>query len=176
MKKLHFPLFPLLVTAIILAAAPSCKTNEKNYRRAYEKATAANDRDVTPFDRTIYARYRNQARDLTLTTVAGDTVPAVAQQVAVTPDGGGINEWLKTYSIVAGSFKQLFNARSLAQRLAQAGVPRAFVVQTAEPYYYVLAGSYNDRQQAVDQLNALSANPPLPLRQGHPFILVDSRR
>lgn len=148
----------------------SCRTNEKNYRQAYEKAVAKNDRGVTEFENTIYNRYRGRVTDVPV-ELDGKTVDTRMMRVKVTEDGGGINEWLKQYSVVVAEFKQRFNANSLRTRFVDAGYPRAFIVENAEPYYYVLAGSSSSLQDMVSLADSIKANSPLPLKEGFPYIM-----
>lgn len=167
MKKI---LYVALVALVASTVITGCKTSEKNYREAYERATAKNDRDVTDFDKTIYARYRNQTREQQL-EVDGKAVPVKLVQVRVTNDGGGIPEWLKAYSVVVAEFKQLFNANSMRKRFAEAGYPRTFLVENAEPYYYVIVESTNDLAAAATLCDSLKASSPLPLKADFPYIL-----
>lgn len=149
-----------------------CKTTEKNYRQAYERTVnSGNPNNVTDFNQTIYGRQRSAARDVAGVTSSGDTINTRVTAVAVTPDGGGINEWLKRYNVCVGEFKQLFNAKSLRTRFVDAGYPRSFIVQNSEPYYYILAGSYDTLDQAVEALKALESANPITLQIGFPYIL-----
>lgn len=65
----------------------------------------------------------------------------------------------------------MFNAKSMRQRLCDKGYTGAFVVQTAEPYYYVVAQDYDDQSQAAAALKRMRANPPFRLRDPLPFLL-----
>lgn len=160
----------LAVAVALTVAVTSCKTTEKNYREAYEKAVADNDRGVTDFDKTIYNRYRGQARDVTA-NVDGRTVNTRMMQVKVTPDGGGIREWLRKYSVVVAGFKQIFNARSMQKRFVDAGYARTFLVENGEPYYYIVIDSSDDLTPMVNLADSLSAASPVPLKEGFPYIL-----
>ena len=162
--------------SVIAVGVASCKTSEANYRAAYEKAIAGRD-SLTALENTIYGKHRRNAT--TSLAIAGkDTVEMVSTRVKVTEGGGGINESLKPYSLVVGQFKQLVNAKSLRERLVEAGYPRAFVVETAEPYYYILLYSYPTRAEAVDACMALQKNSssfPIALREGLPMVLFCPR-
>lgn len=164
---------PAIVGIIILAAslATSCKTTEKNYRTAYQRTIAAdNDSDRTQFDQTIYGRYRRDMR-MTPVIIGNDTLDVRAQRITLTTECGGINENIKEYLVVAGEFKQLFNARSMCERLRLNGYPGAFVVQNAEPYYFVITQGYHTAAQAHDAIDKIKSQPPFRLRQGMPWIL-----
>lgn len=162
----------MLVLGGILGALTACKTTEANYRAAYEKAVADNDRDVTPFEATIYNRIRSQMREQTY-TLEGKEIKTYSIRVKVTEDGGGIREWLKRYNLVVAEFKQVFNARSMRQRLVDSGFPRTFIVENGEPYYYIIVDSTNDLGEAAAFADSIRAegNFPLPLKDGFPYIL-----
>lgn len=164
-------LYAVVVAALSCAVVllTGCKPSEKNYRAAYEKTMAA--RTVADeADSTIYSQMR---RDFHLKhkVVDGDTIATRSQHIKVTPDGGGIAEMLKTYSVVAAQFKQLFHAQSMRERLFEAGYPQSFIVETAEPYYYVLTGSYPTIEQAAAALKRLSNDNSVQLKAPAPFVL-----
>jgi len=160
---------------IILAsvALSSCKTTEANYRAAYEKTIAARDSSDS-LDDTIYGRGRS-AGTRTVETSNGN-VEVKTQLVKVTADGGGISENLHRYNVVAGQFKQKFNAVSMRNRLADSEYPGAFVVETSEPYYYIIVGSYATPDEAQKALEALKAAELKSVRPPCPFILDATAR
>ena len=155
---------------IVAATLAGCKTNEKNYREAYEKAVAKNDRNVTDFENTIYNRFRRQVTQSSVQT-ADSVVPTKVIRVRVTTDGGGIREWLRKYSVVVGEFKQQFNANSMRQRFVNAGYPRTFLVENGEPYYYVVVDSSNDIEPLVALADSIAVSSPVALNEGFPYIL-----
>lgn len=171
MKKLLF----IIGAVVTLFAVQSCKTTEANYRAAYEKAVAGRDEGVD-IDSTIYGKVRRQMTPQTVTGSDGRTYEVKSQLVRLTPDGGGIRENLREFNVIAGQFKQLFNARSLRERLVDLGYPEAFVVQTAEPYYYVIIASRKDVVQAGEVLAKIKADPPVPMKEPCPFILKSTNR
>lgn len=164
-------ILPLIAaTALII---PACKTTEKNYRTAYERTMAAQDSTRTRFDQTIYGKYRREVRT-TKAVIAGDTVDIRTQRVYITP-GDSVPKGLKSYCVIVGQFKQLFNAQSMRQRLRDKGYTDAHILQTAEPYYYVAATAYDDHTQAAASLKRIQAAPPFRLRAPLPFILHPAR-
>lgn len=163
----------LAITALVAILIPSCKTTEKNYRTAYERTMTAQDTTHLEFEQTIYGRYRRDMR-VSESIVGGDTVATRIQRVFITP-GDSVPNMLKNYNLVVGQFKQLFNAKSMRQRLCDKGYTGAFVVQTAEPYYYVVAQDYDGQSQAAAALKRMRANPPFRLRDPLPFLLRPAR-
>lgn len=170
MKGLHILLLTLF-TSMVFA---SCKTTEANYRAAYEKTIAARDSSES-IDDTIYGKERRQKKTNTVESAHG-SVEVTTQMVKVTKNGGGTPENLRRYNVVAGQFKQQFNAISLRNRLADSGYPGAFVVETAEPYYYIVTGSYGSIDEASEALNKLKAASPQGVREPCPFILDATAR
>lgn len=159
----------MLIAALV--AVTSCKTSEANYREAYDKAMAGRD-SVAGFESTIYGRYRRQMHS-EVAVVGGDTVEVRVQAVMATPDGGGTGETLRTYGLVVGQFKQAFNARSLRERLAGAGYQRAVIVNTAEPYYFVLLDTYDALSEASAAAREITSDKdfPVAMKSPLPFIL-----
>lgn len=161
----------LAAAAAWLVGLAACKPTEANYRTAYEKAVAGRSDEA---DSTIYTKIRREFVPGTLTY--GDrSFPTGSQFVKATEDGGGVAESVKRYCVVAGQFKQIFNAKSMRERLAEGGYPGAFVVQTREPYYFVVAGSSHEIQPAVELFDRLQADTALRLREPAPFILLPSQ-
>ena len=173
MKHLRSILYVTAAFAMMLSGG--CKTTEANYRQAYEKAIAARD-SSDHIDTTIYGQIRRQFNEQAVVTVSGDTVSVRVMHVRVTPDGGGIAENLHRYNVVAGQFKQLFNARSMRNRMADNGFPGAFVVETAEPYYYVVASSHNTAAEASAALKSILQADAIRMKEPCPFILDATTR
>ncbi|MDE6612608.1 MAG: SPOR domain-containing protein, partial [Muribaculaceae bacterium] len=73
--------------------------------------------------------------------------------------------------VVVAQFKQRFNAFSMRERLADGAYSTAFVVETSEPYYYVVAASYADVTEADRALSEIKQAGDIVLRQPCPFIL-----
>ena len=158
-----------IAAAVALLALSACKTTEENYRAAYEKTMEARS-EAAAIDSTIYGVHRRQMGTQSVQTAQGP-VEVRTQLVRVTDGGGGIAENLKRYCLVVGQFKMLFNAKSLRERLVDLGYPSAFVVETAEPFYYIVLNSYSDVDQAARELEAFKAAAPIALKEPCPFIL-----
>lgn len=164
MKKLLI----IMAAALMLAA---CKTTEANYRAAYEK-TIAGRQGRDSLENTIYGANR-RGMGTRLAIAGADSADVKTQRVRVTEGGGGVTEWLHPYNVAVGQMKQSFNALSLRERLADAGYPRAFVVETSEPFYYIIVESYDTEAKAVHAAAALRARKdfPVPMRPPMPLVL-----
>lgn len=151
-----------------------CRTSEANYRSAYEKAIAGRDSSLA-VDSTIYGKYRRQMNARTIELPDGRACEVITQRVRLTDDGGGSAESLHRYSVVVARFKQLFNAKSMRNRLANADYPGAFIVQTGEPMYYVVISSHTTASEADSALRAIPEGK-IAMKDPLPFILDATRR
>lgn len=166
MKKLIF----ILLTVVSFA---SCKTSEANYRAAYERTVASRE-DSDKDDNTIYGGARRQPSQSYMMNGA-DTIYINVKRVSPLVEDGEIRPDMKQLMLVVGQFKQKFNAQSLRERVAANGYPKAFVVQTAEPYYYIVADSYDNISQAAAALEEIRKKAPVVMKDPVPFILRDPR-
>lgn len=158
-------------------AVSSCKTTEANYRAAYEKAIAGQDGDdAADLDDTIYGQARKPMDHSTVALAGGGTADVAVHIVRVTEGGGGTNERLHRYNVVVAQFKQRFNAISYRDRLADNGAPSAFVVETAEPYYYVVLSSHDSLEAAAEALKAYAGKTVIAPKKPCPFILDATAR
>lgn len=161
MKKL---LFIAIVAALTMGA---CKTNEANYRDAYEKAKAK--RTETGDSATTSAL--RSASDPKPLTVDGITVPALTMPVRVTKKVSPDAVELARYCVVVAQFRQIFNARSMSERLREQGFDGAFVVEDRDQNYYVVAGTTGIIADAVALMDRLNADPAVVLRAPYPYVL-----
>ena len=157
----------LIIIALIALLISGCKTTEANYRQAYERAIAARDSVET------YGEAAHRM-DMRVVVIGNDSVCVKNERVRPI-DGGGAPVDILAYNVVVGQFKQRFNAMSLRTRLVDAGYADAFVVETAEPYYYIILSTHGDVAAAARALRAIPAGFPVAMRSPLPFILQTSR-
>lgn len=157
-----------VASALPALALLSCKTTEENYRAAYEKAIEAQN-DSTSLESTIYGAQRRRVVEATVNTAEG-SVEVRRARVRVT-DGTGSPDDLHQYNVVVGQFKQVFNAKSLRQRLVDKGFDKTFVVETSEPYYYIVVGSFDSAAEAQDAMNEFKTKNVITMRDELPFVL-----
>ncbi len=159
----------------LLLLAASCKPTEQNYRQAYEKAVAG--RNEASQDSTMYGRIRSSRQhEIGHIGAGGRQAPVVSVFVKITDNGGGEADDVRRYCVVAGQFKQVFNARSMRERLTANGYPDAFVMQTGEPYYYVVAASYDDSGPAAQMLERLASDESLKLKEPMPMLVQPAQK
>ena len=161
-----------IILLLTVAAFSACKTTEANYRAAYDKAVAGRD-SAMQFDQTIYGNQRRAIDARLVTTDEGDSSEIRTLRVAVLPEGGGLAEWLRAYNVVVGQFKQKINAVSMRERLSDAGYPRAMVLETPEPYYYVVVESYSGVPEAIKAVQKIKDDSKFPIsfREPLPYIV-----
>lgn len=164
----------IAISVLAAAVLGGCKTTEANYRGAYEKAVEA-QAGQPDIDDTIYGNVRRQSNRHEVALADGKKIAVEAMRVRITENGGAVPENLKRYNVVAGQFKQLFNAQSLRKRLSD-NYAGAFIVETAEPYYYVVAESFADINDAASALARIKATAPVPMKEPLPFILERAGR
>ena len=160
---------PFVVVLLSLLGAVGCKTNEANYRQAYEVAVNKS-RESSGVDSTIYSRIRNSAQTSAL-VVKGDSLPMRTEYIGYTDDGGASREMLKIYNVVVGQFKQVFNARQMRARLINSGYDSAFIVHTREPLYYVCTATCATADEAAAEYARVRNDKSIVLTAPLPFIL-----
>ena len=159
MRKLFF----IAAAALLLAG---CKANQAVYKKVYESAVAT--RDSNSVDPTIYDHYREMARQRIIKL--GDV-----EFVSFTREPEADPSLMQRYNVVVASFKQIFNARRMRDRLSTVGYQTPFIVQTREPLYYVVASTANSAQAALDALRHVEADSNLRLKKPMPFVLMPAQ-
>lgn len=162
----------LSVITLALNTVQSCKTNEENYRSAYEKAK---EKDRAGLDSTVYSRIRHEARPANV-VVGGDTLNMRSEYVRITDGQEIMQSELKRYDVVVAQFKQLFHAKSMRRRMAEGGWNGAFIVETREPLYYVVAFATDDPADAALARDSLLRQSPVALTDPCPWVLRPANR
>ncbi len=163
--KKYIKAFPV---ALILAVLAGCKPTEANYRAAYLAAKEKTEAE-SPVEATIYERIRKEAVNSGL-IYGNDTIPMMTMPVKCTP-GLSDPSMVNRYSVAVARFKQIFNARSMAERLRVQGHENATVVENGEPLYYVIASTYASADSAVVGFGKLVSDDNVKCRPPYPCIL-----
>ncbi len=158
-----------VIILVLAAVLTGCKTNENNYRQAYEAAVAQRE-ESAGLDSTIYSRIRNSARTSKL-VVGADSLPVRTEYIGYTEDGGASRATVKRYNIVVGQFKQVFNAKAMRKRLLEQGYDSAFIVHTREPLYYVVTATCATPEDAAREFERVKSDKNIVLRAPVPFVL-----
>ncbi len=167
MKKLRF-----IIPAILLGLIVSCKPSEKNYRQAYDR-TVEGRQEGEYLDSTIYNKFRIQGRPA-YAVVGSDTLHYRIERIGYTKGEGATPSSASRFQIVVGQFKQIFNAREMRRRMMEGGYAGAFIVQTGEPLYYVVALSQPDAAAAMVSLDSLRGRVDLGVRPPFPWVMMPS--
>lgn len=151
-----------LCSLLVLA---SCKSKESAYRKAYEKAKAAemttdnSSSETSAAAATTTAPVTTQTAPVQQTTPVEENVPVRSENVSLI-DGEG----LRAYSVVCGSFSLKTNAEGLQQQLKNAGYNAQIAYNSqannGQGMYRVVASTYDDRASAVQSRSALRSTYP----------------
>lgn len=178
MKLFHHSTAAAVVAVVALSATAfvGCKPSEKSYKQAYDKVIAhQTETGNDGLEGTVYNRFREAAGERTLVTSAGDTITVRVQNIGFPADGGGSRDSTLTYNVVVGGFKQIFNAKALRDRMRALGY-KSFIVNTAEPLYYVVAATVSTPEEAAEQLRRVSSQSGYTPAREYPIILQPSFR
>lgn len=159
----------LSATGILLAFAAllsSCKTSEENYRKAYEAAVEKQNEAYTGEEISLMAR----EEAIPKTLFRGDSIPMKGVYVNTVKLDPPVAAALR-YNVVVATFKQQFNAKSVLDRLRQAGYPDGRLLIDRDQTYYVAPLSTDSLSEAVTALRRLQSSSPVPLRSPFPYIL-----
>lgn len=186
MKKIFF-----MTTALAAAMAfTSCRSSESAYKKAYEKAQAAQNQNQQYTQNNVQYGYGQQSTPVevtpvspTTTTTTVATTPATTTTVTTTPtttvpvqqkvDYSNVTvrtekaevvsgSALKEYSVVVGSFSVKANAEGLKSKLANAGYSSR-VIRTqvnGADWYRVVAASFSTKDEAAAFRASQQANYP----------------
>lgn len=159
--------FIISAIALMLCAA-GCKTNEKNYREAYLKAK---ERATDTGDSVTTADFR-ASREPQVINIDSVRMPVLTMHVALSEQAGNnADATIQRYMVCVGRFKQIFNAKSMRQRLADGGYPDAMVVYNGSQEYFVVACGTYVAAEAPALLEKVAHDSSLTLREPYPFIL-----
>lgn len=163
-----------MAAAVLFLAAPSCKTTQANMYDAYAKAIEGEKAREAEDNEIIGKKQEMGHQSVMLGN--GDSIDVTSKYLFVTKDGGGIRENIRRYCVVVGQFKQLFNAKSMRERLADDGYPVCFVAESSEPYYYVIVRGYDSINEAAEMLHKVEKDKTFKFKKPLPFIISTSSR
>ncbi len=158
----------IFFSVISLTLICSCKTNENNYREAYLKAINKNIATDSITEARIIAEALPQ-----LTTIDSTEVRIKSERLF--PDYNAEKQEFNKYNIIVASFKQIFNAKSMTDRINQYGY-NAFVLKNTDKQYYVVTFSTEIISIAIDKLEEIKQSFPITLRTPYPYIIKEPTR
>lgn len=148
----------LILTLAVLATLTlaGCKSKESNYKRAYEKAKAAELAQQTETEPvSITPVVAPVTTTTTPVTTADDNTNVRTERLNVMNGGT-----LKAYNVVCGSFKSPDNANNLRNTLVNAGYSAQVAQNPETGMYRVVASSFDDKASAISSRNTLRSTYP----------------
>lgn len=164
----------LRIFFVVLAAAltfAGCKTNEANYRAAYEKAKEKGQ--STAVDKSVYEQIDREDGPVAV-TVDNVQLPVKTLILSVADTQAFPNAKVLKYNVATAKFRQVFNANSMAKRLIANGFGYAFIAKDREGDFYVVACSTGDASEAQRQLDAVKASSVGTVAP-FPYVVVNGR-
>ena len=153
----------LLMVVFLLA---SCKTNEVNYRAAYD---IAKQKSMDGVDAETYEKMQRESMPSKI-VADGDTLRMMRASVGVAKYEGNEGVVLNRYNVAIAQFRQIFNAKAMMGRLKNQGYD-AMVLQNPDPMYIVVAGSVENKADAVALIKKLEKDKSIVLKDPYPCIL-----
>ena len=143
----------------IAFAFTSCKSSESAYKKAYEKAQAAQNytQQNTGYNAQDYGQQQTAVEVTPVTPTQTTTVNTAPVQdysnVSVRTENVTVvsGSALRAYSVVVGSFGVQANAGKLAQTLASKGLAARVVKAkvNGNDFFRVVAGSFDTKNEAA---------------------------
>lgn len=160
-------LFLICVIAIVMALT-GCKTSEANYRAAYEVAKEKRTQEIDAMTDASLAK-----AEMPQMQAIGETdMPVITLRLYAVAAEGANSVVPKLYSVAVAKFKQLFNARSLCQRLREGGLESAFVTMDREKNYYVITGTTSNEKEVVAIMSETESNNVFKAKTPFPSVII----
>jgi cell division protein FtsN len=160
MKKLMI----MSAAACVALMFTGCKTSESAYKKAYEKAKAAdNTTAVAQPTETYTPTYTPEVAPVVEVPATETKVVDNVDNVSVRQEKLSVvnGDGLKNFSVVVGSFSVKANAEGLQQRLKNQGYPAQLGYNADRNMYRVIATTFDTKGEAVqsrDQLRSQFAD------------------
>jgi len=154
----------LIIALAAFMGMTSCKTNEKNYKAAYDKAVVKQRNGIDSLTIAKIEKENNAATAI----VKGDSVRLITE-FANMVDGKYTD--VKRFNVVVAEFKQIFNARSMRDRInsIQKDAP-AYVVMNNKRLYYVISHGFATAPEAADYLKNIKKRLKMEVPLEYPWI------
>lgn len=156
-----------VTAAIFMLMITACKTNENNYRTAYEAARQHQQGDI---DATTYSLIKQEAMP-TAMAIGQDTLRVKTETVALYTDNStDSGQKLNPFNVVTGQFRQVFNAKAMRERLKNHGYD-AYIIETGEPLYYVVAGGCATKEEVPAIVKRVENDKNIVVKLPFPWVL-----
>ena len=162
----------VIVAAMFLPACRSAETKQEDYNKAYQTAIAAvekkrqadsdlSDDEYQAMLEASYPKFRD---------VGSEKVRMTGKFVKISEGQDSVS--FKKYNAVITEFRQLFNARSLASRMRDAGYTDVFIVETTDPLYYVVTATADTPEALLPAIHRLTDDKNVVKKAPYPLILI----
>lgn len=158
----------MMAVALLVGA---CKTSEANYRAAYEKAKDKGRSDAVEAEVYQQIEREQQPSELTFGSVS---FPARYMNLTTADINKENIGKVEKFSVVMASFRQAFNASSMAARLRDMGFEKAFVAIDRDGSYFVVAVSTSESETAAQSLTR-ALGMPTGARAPFPYVAVSAQ-
>ena len=155
-----------IVVVIVSLSMIGCKTTEQNYKQAYLLARESKKSD----DDALMATLVKQSQDPQMTMVNGEQLPMRKEFVSIISQEGDPKVEIKRYNVVVGRFRQIFNARSMRQRMCDLGY-NSYVLSDRQPVYYVAVESTDTIENALELYKKVKEDTRMVLKAPFPWVL-----
>ncbi len=152
----------LFILAVVFAALAlgGCKSKESAYKKAYEKAKAAEETTVVEEEDVVEIpvvtpMVETPVAETTVVVSSEDNESFRTENLSVV-DG----DVLKNYSVVVGSFSLKANAEGLTSTLRSAGYDARIAYNEERNMYRVVATSFDTRGEAISSRDELRGRYP----------------
>ena len=168
--KINTPILGHAAVAMIcIMLASGCKTTEANYKAAYETTVAHRNEKGADDVPGMKAAGTPEPKDIE--AAPGLTLPVITAWIGSTSeDGVAHRDSVKLYNVVVARFRQIFNARQMAERLRASGYGNATVLRTNDAYF-VSTATTSSPQEAQEALRHVADDQSLRLRSPYPLIV-----
>ncbi len=152
--------FIILTVFCIALLMTGCKSKESAYKKAYEKAKAAEETTVTEEEDVVEIpvvtpMVETPATETTVVVSNEDNESFRTEDLSVV-DGDN----LRSYSVVVGSFSLRANAEGLTATLRSAGYAARIAFNEERNMYRVVATSFDTRGEAIASRDELRGRYP----------------
>lgn len=161
----------LAAGCIWLLSATGCKTTESNYRSAYETARAKRDADAADMNVPQGMKLSNSATPAMTKIGTGISFPMATEFIRDDDKTVAGRDDLQRYTVVIAAFKQVFNAKALADRLKKGGIAEPLVFRNGPGMYFVGTMTTMQPAEAKAGLERVMSDSTIHCTEPFPYIL-----
>lgn len=135
----------LIILALFICFATSCKPTEKGYKAAYDAALGKREAAYKDLDVDLPEGKLQEADGAQLKEVNGVSVYVLNQRIRPVDEGRKLPG---SYNVAVGTYKMITNCSSQSEALKHEGYD-SFPAREGDGIYYTIAGSFETLDEAV---------------------------